>query len=259
MSTLDVVAYAGEEFAGSPEAGQLPRHRRRRQRRGDGQRPGDHHRRRAGEERLRQRLRRHHRLRRGGQRHRAGLRAAGQPRRARRRPAGGPAGRQQRRAGPADPDRRRRCPGWSRWTRWTERPAGPPSWLRAEGRTDDGDLSELRLQGHRPGHDRLRGPQAHPADADLRHQDRRRRDPRQGRPDGRVRARLGAGVQLRRRGRRGHRRERHGDLRPGQVHQGCGGRGDRGRDPAGRGDHRGRAGQGHAPSSSPCPRARRPG
>ena len=62
------------------EAGELPRHRRRRQRRGDGQRAGDHHRRRAGEERLRERLRRHHRLRRGGQRHRAGVRAAGQPR-----------------------------------------------------------------------------------------------------------------------------------------------------------------------------------
>ena len=119
------------------QAGQLPRHRRRRQRRGDGQRAGDHHRRRAGEERLRQRVRRHHRLRRGGQRDRAGLRAAGQPGRARRRAAGGPAGRQQRRAGPADPDRRRACPGWSRWTRWTERPAGPPSWPRAE-RADDG-------------------------------------------------------------------------------------------------------------------------
>ena len=25
--------------------------------------------------------------------------------------------------------RRRTCPGWSRSTRWTERPAGPPSWL----------------------------------------------------------------------------------------------------------------------------------
>ena len=40
MSTLDVVAYAGEEFGGV-QAGQLPRHRRRRQRRGHGQRAGD--------------------------------------------------------------------------------------------------------------------------------------------------------------------------------------------------------------------------
>ena len=43
MSTLDVVAYAGEEFGG--QARQLPRHRRRRVRRGDGQRAGDHPRR----------------------------------------------------------------------------------------------------------------------------------------------------------------------------------------------------------------------
>ena len=35
----------------------------------------------------------------------------------------------------------------------------------------------------------LRGPQAHPADAGLGHQDRRRGDPRQGRPDRRVRRR----------------------------------------------------------------------
>ena len=41
MSTLDVVAYAGEESR-RREAGQLPRHRRRRLGRGDGQRPGDH-------------------------------------------------------------------------------------------------------------------------------------------------------------------------------------------------------------------------
>ena len=41
MSTLDVVAYAGEEHGGR-QAGQLPRHRRRRLGRGDGQRPGDH-------------------------------------------------------------------------------------------------------------------------------------------------------------------------------------------------------------------------
>ena len=41
MSTLDVVAYAGEKHGGR-QAGQLPRHRRRRVGRGDGQRPGDH-------------------------------------------------------------------------------------------------------------------------------------------------------------------------------------------------------------------------
>ena len=40
MSTLDVVAYAGEAFGGV-KPGELPRHRRRRVRRGHGQRPGD--------------------------------------------------------------------------------------------------------------------------------------------------------------------------------------------------------------------------
>ena len=43
MSTLDVVAYAGEQFGG--EAGELPRHRRRCLGSGDGGRPGDHPRR----------------------------------------------------------------------------------------------------------------------------------------------------------------------------------------------------------------------
>ena len=40
MSTLDVVAYAGEEFGGI-KPGELPRHRWRRVGRGDGERPGD--------------------------------------------------------------------------------------------------------------------------------------------------------------------------------------------------------------------------
>ena len=39
--------------------------------------------------------------------------------------------------------------------------------------------------------------------------------------------------------------ERDGRLRPAGVHQGLGHRGDRRRDPAGRGDHRGRAGARH--------------
>ena len=77
MSTLDVVAYAGEGF-------QVHRSRRTSltlvaARRGDhGQRFGDHHWRRAGEERLRERVRRNYRLRRGSQRDRARIRAAGQ-------------------------------------------------------------------------------------------------------------------------------------------------------------------------------------
>ena len=70
MSTLDVVAYAGEKHGGVKPAnfldiggGAIGR--------GDGQRPRRDPQRRAGQERLRQRLRRHHRLRRGRQRHRA--------------------------------------------------------------------------------------------------------------------------------------------------------------------------------------------
>ena len=69
MSTLDVVAYAGEAPRWR-QAGQLPRHRRWRIGRGDGQRPRHHLGRRPGQERLRQRLRRHHRVRRGRERHR---------------------------------------------------------------------------------------------------------------------------------------------------------------------------------------------
>jgi succinyl-CoA synthetase beta subunit len=68
MSTLDVVAYAGEQVGSKP--GELPRHRRRRERRGDGQRPPHHPQRPAGQVGLRQRLRRHHLLRRGRQRYR---------------------------------------------------------------------------------------------------------------------------------------------------------------------------------------------
>ena len=49
MSTLDVVAYAGEKHGG--EAGELPRHRRRRVRAGDGRRPRRDPPRRAGQER----------------------------------------------------------------------------------------------------------------------------------------------------------------------------------------------------------------
>ena len=43
--------------------------------------------------------------------------------------------------------------------------------------------STREQQGHRPGHHRLRGHQAHPADGRVRHQRRRRRQPAQGRVD----------------------------------------------------------------------------
>ena len=38
------------------------------------------------------------------------------------------------------------CRVWSRSTRWTVRPAGPPSWRRAEGLGDHGNLSERGLE-----------------------------------------------------------------------------------------------------------------
>ena len=109
MSTLDVVAYAGEEFGGVKPANFLDI--------GGGASAEvmanglRHHPGRPGrEERLRQRLRRDHRLRRGRQRHRArrwsmlGRRGDQAARR--------PARRQQRRGGPADP-RRGRTTRWS--------------------------------------------------------------------------------------------------------------------------------------------------
>ena len=55
---------------GRRQAGQLPRHRRRRQRRRDGRRPRGHQQRPRGEVDLHQHLRRHHQGRRGRQRHR---------------------------------------------------------------------------------------------------------------------------------------------------------------------------------------------
>ncbi len=49
--------------------------------------------------------------------------------------------------GRQDPHGRRTCRGWNRSTRWTVRPAGQPSWRRAEGRNRDGNLSEFRISG----------------------------------------------------------------------------------------------------------------
>ncbi len=99
MSTLDVVAYAGEKHGGVKPAnfldiggGAVGR--------GDGQRPRHHPGRRAGEVGVRQRLRRHHRLRRGRQRHR---RRPPTPRRRGQQAARRTPRREQRRGGPADP------------------------------------------------------------------------------------------------------------------------------------------------------------
>ena len=104
MSTLDVVAYAGQPLGGI-RPGQLPGHRRRSVRRGHGQRPGDRAVRPERAQRPGQRLRRDHLLRRGGQRDRLGDRHAGIARRAGGPPDRGPAGREQRRRGQAHPGR----------------------------------------------------------------------------------------------------------------------------------------------------------
>jgi succinyl-CoA synthetase beta subunit len=55
--------------------------------------------------------------------------------------------------------------------------------LAAAG-SDNGDLAHQGFQGHRAGHDRLRGLQAHPPHAAGGHQCGRWRDPRQGRSEG---------------------------------------------------------------------------
>ena len=87
---------------GGRRPGQLPRHRRRRQRRGDGQRPRGHQQRPEGAVDLHQHLRRHHQGRGGGQRHRPG------PRPGRHRLADrDPPRRHQRRGGPGHPRRAR--------------------------------------------------------------------------------------------------------------------------------------------------------
>jgi succinyl-CoA synthetase beta subunit len=87
MSTLDVVAYAGEQHGGVKPANFLDIGG------GHGQRPGDHPERPRGQERLRERLRWYHRVRRGRQRYRAGARTAGIPGRGCDQAAGGAPGR----------------------------------------------------------------------------------------------------------------------------------------------------------------------
>ena len=126
MSTLDVVAYAGERHGGIRPANFLDI--------GGGASAevmangleivlGD-----PAVRRARQRLRRHHRLRRGRQRDRRGVRHARLPRRGGHAAARRPAGRQQRDGGPAHPRRGRRYPWSSRWTRWTAPRGASRSW-----------------------------------------------------------------------------------------------------------------------------------
>ena len=144
MSTLDVVAYAGEGVRG-PEARQLPRHRRWCERRGHGQRPAHHPVGPTGQVGLRQRLRRHHRLRRGRQGHRRS------PRRARQR--GGPSrswsgstATPSKRAGASSPSATTRASSSRR--PWTARPARLRSW--PPPRTDRRDSTDNEGRGFLP-------------------------------------------------------------------------------------------------------------
>ena len=184
MSTLDVVAYAGEEFGGV-EAGQLPRHRRRCVGAGDGQRAGDHPVRpevRAVFVNVFGGITACDAVANGIVQALAMLAGKGEPldQAARR-----PARRQQRRRGARDPRRRRHSPGSSWSTRWTAPPAGWPSSPRQRRRgtgRHDGDLPHRELPDPRPGHDRLRGHQAHPADARVAARTSSRGHAGQGRP-----------------------------------------------------------------------------
>ena len=149
MSTLDVVAYAGEKHGGVKPANFLDI--------GGGASaevmaagPGRHPERQAGQERVRQRVRWHHLVRRRRQRNRE---RAEDARRRGQQAARGPARRQQRRRGPPHPGR-------------SQPPAGDPG--RDHGRRrrqsrrageqvrepTNVDLPEQGLQGHRPGHHR---------------------------------------------------------------------------------------------------------
>ena len=190
MSTCDVVNQVG----GSP--GQLPRHRRRRQRRGHGQRPRGHQLRPERPVHLHQHLRRHHPGRGSGQRHRARPRSGstiGAPMVIRLDGTNAEEGRQHPedgrvRSGDLLADHARRGPQGRRAGRQVE--------VRSE------HLRRREHQGPRPGPDRRPGPLPRPAQPGLRHQGGGRRHARQGRP-----------------GRRGH---------PGLRHRGRGRGGDRG-------------------------------
>ena len=151
----------------------------------------------------------------------------------------------------------------SGWTPWTARPTRPPSWPRSKGRgqkTHHGYLPDQGQQGHRPGHDRRHGHEAHHAHARRRHQHRRRRQPAQGRHHRRLRRHRGPGLRHRQGGHREDRRRRDGHLRAAEVHQGRRRRGDRRRDPARRRHHRGRRGPRlrRVLGATPRPRATRP-
>ena len=246
MSTLDVVAYAGEAYGGV-QPGQLPRHRRRRLGRGHGQRPGDH-------------------PRRPGRQGRCSSTSSAASPPATRSPNGivqalrllaargeavpsrwssGWTATTPRRAGASSTDGG--ASRWSsRWTRWTARPAEPPSWPSWRERTHMAIFLNKESQDHRPGHDRLRGHEAHPPDARRRHQRRRRRQPAQGGPDGRRRRPASRSSAPSPRRWKATGADVIGRLRPAAFAKARGGGGDRRRrSPLRRGHHRGHPGARH--------------
>ena len=143
-------------------------------------------------------------------------------------------------------------------TPWTAPPARPPSWppatdprARRETR-HPWRSSSPRLQGHRPGHDRLRGHEAHrSACSRSGTDDRRRRQPAQG---GHT-VEFEGGVTVPVFGTVAEAIEATGadvsrGLRAAALHQGRRRRGDRRRHPARRRHHRGRRRSTTPPSSS---------
>ena len=107
------------------------------------------------------------------------------------------------------------------------------------------DLPQREQQGHRPGHDRRRGHQAHHQDARGGHRHRRRRQRPQGRHQRDHRRAAAAGLRHRRRGHEGDRRRRERAVRAAALRQGRRHRGDRRRDRARGRDHRGDPGARH--------------
>ena len=128
MSTLDVVAYAGQRHGGVKPANFLDIGGGA-SAAGDGRRAGRHPRRPRRQVGVRERVRRDHRVRRGGHRHRRGAaRSSGD---GATQAAGGAAGREQR-ASRAAGSWTRRTTRWSRrWTPWTTRPTRPPQLAAA--------------------------------------------------------------------------------------------------------------------------------
>ena len=123
---------------------------------------------------------------------------------------------------------------------------------RSEGITEHVHPRRREHQGHLPGPDRLAGHLPLRAGDRLRHEDGRRRHPREGRRD----PHRPAGLQHRRRGEGEDRRHRDGDLRAAALRGRRDPRGDRRRARAHRLHHRGHPGARHDEGQARARRAR---